>query len=88
MGNPAAANTSATRVLPAPQPLPRNLPPPPFIYPNWRAESYMTRVYWDPPLHYRAYLRIQADLHYGTLWQTFISKRFWKKAIRIALGKQ
>lgn len=88
MGNPEASNTTATRLLPAPQPLPPNSPPPPFIYPNLRAESYMTKVYWDPPFYYRAYLRIQADLHCGALWPTFASKHFWKKAIRIALGKQ
>ena len=88
VGHPEALHTTATRVLPAPQPLPRNLPPPPFIYPNLRAEYCMITDHWAPTLFYRAYLRIQADLHYGTLWQTFTSKRFWKKAIRIILGKQ
>ena len=86
-GHPAAVNTRASRLLPEPQPLPPELPPPPFIYPNLLAEAYLTRTYWSPPLHYRAYLRIQADLAYGTLWQTFTSRRFWRKAIRIALGK-
>ena len=87
LGGEGATNTTATRVLPEPQPLPRDLPPPPYIYPNLRAEAYITRAYWNPPLHYRAYYRIQADLAYGTLWQTFTSRRFWRKAIRIALGK-
>ena len=49
--------------------------------------TYLTSAYWNPPLYYRAYLRIEADLAYGTLWQTFTSRRFWRKAIRIALGK-
>jgi hypothetical protein len=87
MGGEGATNTTATRVLPEPQPLPRDLPPPPYIYPNLRAEVYLTKTYWNPPLHYRAYYRIQADLHYGTLWKTFSSQRFWKKALRIALGR-
>ena len=87
MGHPAAVNTTVPRLLPKTQPLPEDLPPPPFVYPNWRVEHYLTKTFWEPPLYYRAYLRIQADLHYGTLWQTFTSKRFWKKAIRIALRK-
>jgi hypothetical protein len=87
MGGEGATNTTATRLLPEPQPLPRDLPPPPYIYPNLRAEAYLTRAYWNPPLYYRTYLRIQADLAYGTLWKTFTSRRFWRKAIRIALGK-
>jgi len=86
-GVEGATTTTATRVLPEPQPLPRDLPPPPYIYPNLRAEAYLTRHYLNPPLHYRAYYRIQADLHYGTLWKTFSSPRFWKKALRIALGR-
>ena len=87
LGHPAAVNTKASLLLPEPQPLPLELPPPPFIYPNLLAEAYFTRTYWNPPLYYRAYLRIEADLAYGTLWQTFTSRRFWRKAIRIALGK-
>ena len=87
LGGEGATNTTATRLLPEPQPLPRDLPPPPYIYPNLRAEAYLTKTYWNPPLHYRAYYRIQADLHYGTLWKTFSSRRFWKKALRIALGR-
>ncbi len=87
LGGEGATNTSATRFLPEPQPLPRDLPPPPYIYPNLRAEAYFVKHYWNPPLHYRAYYRIQADLHYGTLWKTFSSPRFWKKALRIALGR-
>jgi len=87
LGHPAAVNTKASLLLPAPQPLPLELPPPPFIYPNLLAEVYFTRAYWNPPLYYRAYLRIEADLAYGTLWKTFTSRRFWRKAIRIALGK-
>lgn len=87
LGHPAAVNTKASLLLPEPQPLPLELPPPPFIYPNLLAEVYFTRTYWNPPLYYRAYLRIKADLAYGTLWQTFTSRRFWRKAIRIALGK-
>jgi hypothetical protein len=86
-GVEGATNTTATRVLPKPQPLPRDLPPPPYIYPNLRAEAYLTKTYWNPSLYYRAYYRIQADLHYGTLWKTFSSPRFWKKALRIALGR-
>lgn len=87
LGHAAAVNTGASRLLPAPQPLPLELPPPPFIYPNLLAEAYLTRAYWNPPLYYRAYLRIKADLAYGALWKTFTSRRFWRKAIRIALGK-
>jgi hypothetical protein len=48
-GGEGATNTTATRVLPEPQPLPRDLPPPPYIYPNLRAEAYLTRAYWNPP---------------------------------------
>jgi hypothetical protein len=87
LGHPEAVDTKASRLLPEPQPLPLELPPPPFIYPNLLAEAYFTRAYWNPPLYYRAYLRIEADLAYGTLWQTFTSRQFWRKAIRIALGK-
>jgi len=87
LGHAAAVNTGASRLLPAPQPLPPELPPPPFIYPNLLAEAYLTRAYWSPPLYYRAYLRIKADIAYGALWKTFTSRRFWQKAIRIALGK-
>ncbi len=87
LGHPTAVNTRASRLLPEPQPLPLELLPPPFIYPNLRAEAYLTKHYWNPPLHYRAYYRIQADLHYGTLWKTFSSPRFWKKALRITLGR-
>jgi hypothetical protein len=86
-GHPAAVNTRASRLLPEPQPLHPELLPPPFIYPNLLAEAYLTKHYWNPPLHYRAYYRIQADLHYGTLWKTFSSQRFWKKALRITLGR-
>jgi len=87
LGHAAAVNKGASRLLPAPQPLPLEPPPPPFIYPNPLAEAYLTSAYWNPPFYYRAYLRIKADLAYGTLWQTFTSRRFWRKAIRIALGK-
>ena len=87
LGHAAAVNTGASRLLPAPRPFPLELPPPPFIYPNLLAEAYLTSAYWNPPFYYRAYLRIKADLAYGTLWQTFTSRRFWQKAIRIALGK-
>ena len=87
LGHAAAVNTGASRLLPAPQPFPLELPPPPFIYPNLLAEAYLTRAYWNPPFYYRAYLRIKADLAYGALWKTFTSRRFWQKAIRIALRK-
>ncbi len=86
-GYSAAVNTSASLLLPEPQPLPPNLPPPPFTYPNLRAEASFTKAYWNPPLSYRAYLRIKTDLAHSTLWKTFTSKRFWRKAIQIALGK-
>jgi len=49
LGHPAAVNTKASRLLPEPQPLPPELPPPPFIYPNLLAEVYSTRAYWNPP---------------------------------------